>query len=396
MMPHPARRRDPSLGETMSRARIHHARPLFLAAVLALAAAGCDGPTGPLTVVTYNAGLAEGFVPGAADRSPRTADAIAGLDADVICVQEVWTPGQVADLEAATADAFPHRLLPEPSQQTEATPACTTEDLDPVVSCVEENCDASCVDELVDCMFAHCALPFLGLEKPCMECVQANVGGTPAEIEATCTTEFTHYAYDGAFGTGILSAHPLAGPEEHVFASTTNRRSVLHAVVDAPPGPVDVYCTHLTAVFSTIPYPREEGSWSEEQAAQIDEMLDFVDSTRSAERVVLAGDMNCGPKVGDSESTEKENWNALAASGMAVPYVEAEGECTLCPDNPLRTADADGKGQIIDHVLIEGFSGAATAERVLTEEITSERCGEEIDAAYSDHYGVRVHIEAGD
>lgn len=357
-----------------------------------VAVTGCGEQSGSLTVVTYNAGLAEGFVAGAADRSPRTAVAIGGLDADVICVQEVWTPTHIADLEAASADAFPHQYFPAPSQETLPEAACEASDLEPVISCVEESCDTSCIDELVDCMFANCVLPFLGLEKPCMECVQANVGRASGDIEATCTSEYTKYAYDGAFGTGILSAHPLSGPEELVFDSTTNRRSLLHAVVDAPPGPVDLYCTHLTAVFSLIPYPKEQGSWAEEQAVQVADMLDHIEQTRTSDMVVLAGDMNAGPEVGDSESTQKENWNVIAASGMAVPYVEAEGPCTLCPDNPLRTADADGKGQVIDHVLIEGFAGTTTAERILTDEITSVRCGEEIPAAYSDHYGVLVTI----
>ena len=368
--------------------------PLIALLLLSLVAVvGCpEEEGGPLTVVTYNAGLAEGFVPGAVDRSPKTAAAIGDLDGDVICVQEVWTPEQVADLEGATTGAFPHQYYPEPSQEMGSGAACDASDLEPVISCVEEDCDTSCVDELVDCMFDNCTLVFLGLEKNCMECVQANVGRDVDDIEATCTTEYTKYAYDGSFGTGILSAHPLSGTEELVFDSATNRRSVLHAVVDAPPGPVDLYCTHLTAVFDLIPYPQEDGSWVEDQTTQIDEMLAFIDDTRTGDLVVLAGDMNAGPKVGDSVADQKENWNLLASSGMSVPYVEAEGPCTMCPDNPLRDDDSDPI--LIDHVLIEGFTGAVTAERILTDEITSERCGEEIPAAYSDHYGVQVTIAA--
>ena len=32
-------------------------------------------------------------------------------------------------------------------------------------------------------------------------------------------------------------------------------------MVDLPVGPADIYCTHLTAIFALIPYPRDEGSW---------------------------------------------------------------------------------------------------------------------------------------
>ena len=347
-----------------------------------------------LTVVTYNAGLAVGFVPGAEDRATQVPDAIAALDADIVCVQEVWTDEHVQGLATAAATAFPHQFFPEASQLTDAAAACTADDLDPLIGCMEGSCDLECLDELIDCMFASCALNFLTLEKGCMECVQANVGGTAQEISDTCTTEHTHYAYGGAFGTGILSAYPLSNTEEHVFDSTTNRRSLLHAVAATPQGDVDVYCTHLTAVFDLIPYPKEEGSWAEEQTAQIEDMVAHIDSNATTGQVVLMGDMNCGPDVGSSVADQEDNWELLAASGMAVPYVDAEGPCTFCPDNPLMGADSDDDPRVIDHVLLEGFDGATTAERVLDEEITTELCGEEIAGAYSDHYGVSVTIEA--
>ena len=55
-----------------------------------------------------------------------------------------------------------------------------------------------------------------------------------------------------------------------MFVSTFNRRAVLHAELDtAALGTVHVFCTHLTAIFSSIPWPKPEGSWQEEQLAQI-------------------------------------------------------------------------------------------------------------------------------
>ncbi len=376
--------------------------PLGLYLALAILLTGCpsgdddddSAATEPLTVVTYNAGLAVGFVPGAEDRAPKASGAVAGLAADVVCVQEVWRDDHVDGLLLDTAGAFPHAYMAEPSQEILPDPACGADDLEPLITCVSDNCDLSCLDDVIDCMFASCAFNFLTLEKPCMECVQANVGRDPDAIEQTCTTEHTKYAYDGAFGTGILSAYPLSGTEELLFSSTTNRRSLLHAVVDAPLGPVDVYCTHLTAVFDLIPYPKEEGSWEEEQAVQIADMLAFIDQTATTGRTVLLGDMNAGPDVGDSVADQLANWNAIAASGMAVPYVDAEGPCTFCSDNPLQGTDTDTDDRVLDHVLVDGFGAATTAERVLDEEITTERCGEEMPGAYSYHYGVLVTVPA--
>ena len=47
-------------------------------------------PRAQLTVATYNAGLAPGFVDYAAERAPLTTAAIGALSVDVACIQELW------------------------------------------------------------------------------------------------------------------------------------------------------------------------------------------------------------------------------------------------------------------------------------------------------------------
>lgn len=291
------------------------------------------------------------------------------------------------------AAEHPHSYFPDAQPQIGTDPACTSGDIDPLVDCMAESCGDTCLDGLVDCVLSNCPFEFLRLPDDCTRCAQANIGGDVEAIRATCTTETTEYAYDGSFGTGILSRGEITSVEEKVFASTTNRRSALHAVVEAPAGPIDVYCTHLTAVFSTIPYPRAEGSWAEEQAVQIDELLTWIDETATTGRTAVMGDMNTGPAVGDSIAEVPENWELFEAAAMEVPYVAAAGECTFCPDNGLLGADSDEEGVVIDHVLLEGFEGTATATRVLDEVVDVETCGETIDGALSDHYGVRIAVE---
>ena len=359
--------------------------------LLPLVLCACGG-SGPLTVLTYNAGLATGYVPASPERTPLTAAAVSALQADLICLQEVWTPTHIDAFEQAAAASFEHRYFPAPQPEQSAEPACEAGALDGLLECLDTSCGDACDDELIDCVFASCALDFVFLDTTCMGCVQAEVGGSIDDVEDACTQGTTSYAYQGAFGTGILSAHPLADTQEHVFASTTNRRSVLHTVADTPAGEVDVYCTHLTAVFDVIPYPREEGSWEQEQAAQIDDLLAWIDSTASTGLTVLLGDFNTGPELGQSEAEAEDNWDVLAASGMAAPYVDTQGSCTYCPGNPLNMGDEGDAGRVIDHVFIEGFEGQPSAELVLTDEIEVERCEEPFTAAYSDHYGVRVTI----
>src|SRR6185436_6927836 len=133
--------------------------------------------------------------------------------------------------------------------------ACAKGDLDDVLACVGGACGGVCQDQLVDCVFRNCVGQFLQLPKSCQGCTMANVGGSPEEIQGICEKESTSFAYGGSFGTGILSKHPFVGdPVHEVFAentkpldarATTNQRGVHHAVIDAPMGEVDVYCTHL-------------------------------------------------------------------------------------------------------------------------------------------------------
>src|SRR6185436_14518650 len=183
--------------------------------------------------------------------------------------------------------------------------ACAKGDLDDVLACVGGACGGVCQDQLVDCVFRNCVGQFLQLPKSCQGCTMANVGGTPEEIQGICEKQSTSFAYGGSFGTGILSKHPFVGaPVRGAFdgkrkwlpaPATTNPRGAHHAVIDSPMGEVDVYCTRLSPVFVTIPYPRDSGSWAEEQADQIRALRDWIVDTQETDTVILAGDFNTGP-----------------------------------------------------------------------------------------------------
>ena len=356
---------------------------------------GCGGdgegdPTAPaaeLTFVTYNAGLARGFVPGADSRQAAIGTALAGVDADVICLQEVWEQDQIDAIAAATAAAFPHSFVPAPQQSSDAV--CLDGQLDGMLECVESFCDGVCTDQLDDCLLENCGFPFAVLPKDCQRCAMANVGSDAAGLVAVCEEAPVEFAYGGSFGTGILSKHPISSVEETVFASTSNRRSLLHAVIDTPEGPLDVYCTHLTAAFDSIPYPRAEGDWIAEQAAQIRLMNDTIDAA-GAERVVLLGDMNTGPAVNGMDGETPENWAIFEEYEWSNPYLDGNPACTYCGDNPLIGID-DSADRVIDHVMLRGF-GAATATRMLDGfDTTASSCDDVIDpSSLSDHYGVSV------
>lgn len=360
--------------------------------ILALALLACDRD---VTLVTYNAGLATGFVDAAVERTVPTSEAVAALGADVICVQEVWSPEQAqAMTDAATDAGYAEAVFMAPQVPADTgTPACPDGEIDDLVACAQDSCGDMCVDDLVDCVFDSCALDFLRLDDTCQECVMAEVGNDPEAIRSTCEAHSPGYAYGASFGIGLLSKSPLTSVDEVVFDSTTNRRGALHAVVDSPVGELDVYCTHLSAVFAVIPYPKPEGSWAEEQGAQIDALVSWVDGSSTADLAVVMGDFNTGPAFAGGVEEVPDSWAKLAATGWATPYAEqAAPACTFCADNPLN-AGGDGESVLIDHIFVAGeFTGDAAPSRVLDGSLDTTSCGAPLAAAYSDHYGVQVTL----
>ncbi|MEZ4237456.1 MAG: endonuclease/exonuclease/phosphatase family protein [Myxococcota bacterium] len=372
---------------------------LRLAIGLLALAGGCSGdkdgdttPTGPVsvTVATYNAGLAVGFVPGAESRTPLVADAVAGIDADVVCLQEVWLPEQVAAVEAATSSVFPSQYAPAAQQSSDAS--CAPGQLDSLVGCIADSCGDACVDEVVDCVFGSCPFQFVGLPQDCMRCAMANVGEDPEVVASSCEDAPVEFAYGGSFGTVLLSKRPLENVTEHVFSSTTNRRSVISAEVDFDGKRATVMCTHLTAVFDTIPYPRTPGSWAEEQLAQVEELNAMAAAIDGP--VVLLGDLNTGVSGDGVKAEAPESLNALLAAGWDDPYRSLDGRCTFCSTNPLIVGADDDDNRLIDHVLLQGEVEATGATRILDQTVSAESCAYDLStSALSDHYGVSVTLE---
>ncbi len=357
-------------------------------ALLALFLIGCGG-TDPFTAVTYNAGLAEGFVLGASERAETTAAATVALDADVICVQEVWLPEHIAAFEAAAATDYPHTVFMADAPDGGSEAACANDDLDPLFTCYADNCADGCFDKVADCLLQNCGGDFLALGDQCIGCLEANVGDAPNARE-NCETEDTKYAYGGAFGIGILSAHPITSSETITLDSTTNRRGTIHAVLDVDGDPVDVFCTHLTADLA-LPYTGAAEGWAPEQLAQINTLTDWVGTQATADLSIWMGDFNTGPDGTEYDAELLENYTALASIGWDAPYPDEDIDCTYCLDNGL--INNSGTGAVLDHVFVNSPEGTVyTATRVLDADIDVPACGETISAPPSDHYGVQVII----
>ena len=353
------------------------------------------GTSGSLEVVTYNGGLAIGFVEAAEARAPEVAKAVAGLSADIVCLQEIWIPEHVDLVKSETAASYPTAIFPAPDAGTVGPAACTEADTTELLTCVQDNgCDVICADDLVNCVLANCASEFTAVPDTCRGCLQANVGNEIDDIVATCQAESTEFAFGGSFGIGLLAKGEVKAQDEIVFESSTNRRGLIHAEVATEIGTVHAFCTHLTAVFSDIPYPKATGSWAEEQAAQIDRLVQFVDEKAGQGIAVVMGDMNTGP-AGEGYIAEVEaNYQKFVDAGFRSPYVSTAGNpCTFCADNPIIARGNDDTASVVlDHVFVRGTDAPASGTRVLDGPLEVPGCEGPLQSALSDHYGVSVTI----
>ncbi len=347
--------------------------------------------------VTYNAGLAVGYVDYAPERLPKVGNALGGFDADVICMQEVWTEEQALALIDAAKAKFPYSYYKiSENEFTEAgEAACTAEETAPLEVCVEANCAEVEAANIATCVLANCEAEFGAVSGNCSSCVIANIGNTVEQIMTTCKTPGKptgKFAYDGHNGLLMLSKYEMTATDDLVFDSYANRRVVLSGAITLEAlGKVNVFCTHLTANLSDVAYNGDYESWGDEQAMQITGLIDYVTKTADGNPAVVMGDMNCGPETGNVVGELVDNYAMFGASGMSVPYTENESSvCSWCAENPLTGDTRDD--HIIDQVMFKNMPEEIEYEssRVFDKELEIESNEETMKVRLSDHYGVMV------
>jgi endonuclease/exonuclease/phosphatase family metal-dependent hydrolase len=366
----------------------------LLTTSISLGATACgDDETTPaenpeLSFATYNAGLAYGFVEYAEQRSPLVPPAVAELSVDVLCLQEVWDQSDVAAMKSATASKLPTALFFDNQQSFSESAACTSGEVDPLLACVEPVCGNT---PEATCVLTNCADEFGATSDACQTCLAANVGGTLDAIEAACGEGGALYAYDGAFGVGLLTNQEVTASDQLVLESTLNRRGVLYAELATAAGPLHVFCTHLTADLS-FNYPGTADSWGDEQRDQIGALLAYVEAKAGTAPTVILGDLNTGPALEGIASELPENYALFSDAGWEAPFVSDNPACTFCGENPLVGNPGDPKRTVlIDHVLFKNQpSGSFSSSLILDQDITIDIEGTDTTSKLSDHYGVAV------
>lgn len=283
-------------------------------------------------LTTFNTGLFHGLIEGATARREKLIEALIELEADVVCLQEVW-PKEVATGWSAS-------------------------EIEAIIAAVEA-------------VYPH---HFAGLE--------------PFRDEG--------YVSGGHHGLLTLSRHPFEIATLHQLPSTLVRRGVLHTRISVPGlGKIDVFNTHLAADLSHIlPYPGGAfSSFGEEQAAQMELLLEMADTLSTSKKVMLLGDFNAGPEAEGVAAEWPENYQKLiragfydaAVDGVPVPLV------TYAAENTLTETSVD---RILDHILLRFDEERPQVERIWRiwdQPMVLSDAGRLIHL--SDHYGLALSLE---
>ena len=348
-------------------------------------------PAVPYSLVTYNLGLAQNYVDYAEERVEHVVAAVAGLDAELVCLQEVWDADDIEAVIQGAKASFPHFYVPETPEEGGTEPACSEEESGPLLGCVTEHCAEA--ENLADCALENCGTEFAAVSSPCSSCLVANIAKPLEEIFVNCAEGSAMYTYAGHSGLVLLSAAPLVAAEHKILDSCIVRRVAIYARIDKEGEPLHAFCTHLTAGLD-VEYPGEFGSYSEEQAHQIDQLLEYMGEKAVDGGAVLLGDMNTGPALPpDMEGNRVENFQKFVDAGLVSPYLNQDAPvCTWCVSNTL--IGEDDKDNVIDHIFflhLDDVAATLQAERIFTELVEIQVEGEGKETNLSDHFGVWAH-----
>jgi endonuclease/exonuclease/phosphatase family metal-dependent hydrolase len=396
-------------------------------------AGGGEPPAGlDVAVETYNLALAGSFIAYEQQRRELLPDAIANSDADILCLQEVWTQADKEAIRDAAAANFPNVFIVEdnlltplddPEDQNGDIPPLPTEvpcpegdakdDMDAAIDCAAQECNTlSPGDEngqttSIDCAIADClpAVASLLLVPRCYACLATQLPtSTFAQIRSSCPTVVEQdLAFEGQNGVMILSRYPLKDTVSWVIPGTWNRRVIMSATAELPGGhELDVYCNHLTPVFSSIafPYTGQYGDgqtgapgWEAELLLQAQKLIDYVDVTSGETPAVILGDLNAGRDYpaqdifADGEAALDLLETAFTPA-YAADYVP---QCTFCIENPVREPEADDVSNWIDHIHLYNLAATSVVrtERTFDEDVLPV---DGMMVPLSDHFGMRSVI----
>jgi endonuclease/exonuclease/phosphatase family metal-dependent hydrolase len=373
--------------------------------MLAISTAGCGSEAceqaPPLTLATFNAGLAAADVEYAPERAEPVAEALAAQRVDVLCVQEFWSAADWDRLIEAAGTNLPNVVRRDPLPQCAS--GCLAGETDPVATCAAEPCAGLTGVEYLGCADSHCGAQQV-LSGSCIGCLlgeaTADGGATETELAERCAIppdqSADAYLFDCSYDTGILTSGAVVHQESRPLDSFMVLSTVDHARIATEAGEVDVFCAHLQSEMG-FPYQGDFGSYEAEQAHQIDQLLAFIGEKDDGSRpVVLMGDLNTGPAIPEAGVVGEwpHHYQRFVTAGFANPHAESgDASCSYCPENTFQSDSADPR--LLDHILLKNATTGASCTRFMTETTTIEsKDGDLVETHYSDHFGLQATLES--
>jgi len=366
-----------------------------------------------LRVATFNAGLAVGAVKFASERVEAVAHQLPRIDADLVCLQEVWLEEHWSRIADAAKDSLPNAVrLNVASRRADATSAatgakavCSAREVAPLTQCAKRRCANLSSDALAACVIWQCRSAADRLSPECASCLASDPTGTldtivepcvsaRADKQATTVARAGLLAYGGSHGLGVLTREPVLASDVRQLGTDLNARAALYARLKTlAVGEVDVFCTHLTPDMGSV-VPSGGRSWRDVHAEELDGLRRWIDVKFGGMRfVLLVGDFNAGPSLGSTiVSRFPEDYEKLVSDGFVNAYtLQPNALCTFCEGNPLNRGTGDS-GSLIDHILTKRFDGFVSVEPILRDSVEL-RVGEgRVRGAYSDHYGLKATL----
>lgn len=359
------------------------------------------------SVVSYNVALLRLNDPPTHDaRRTQILSDLATLDADFLCLQEVWEDSDAIILEQflAAHDYQTFRVV-----LSNPTPPCSGQVIG-LAGLVQSAEFATCVgDDLSINTYIRCiaetdpAKYSRLISSGCQACAQkalALQSGSPDVATALldCSNAQTEL-FGVNHGLMLLSKLPMTNARSMTIPHEGLFRGALLASVQG----VEIACTHLTPgseLGERGNMTSSEGSDGvftfsgavAERNSQI-RAIDAAFSSNSDTPMVFLGDMNCGESnSATNDNSSPESYREFGVLGWENIYPEQVGSCTFCGRNDsddlnprLAGAGWGGRGSnsIIDHIF---------TKNVNTSQLNYSRILDGSDAQ-SDHYGVKVTFE---
>ncbi len=347
-----------------------------------------------VTIETFATQLSDYFMRDVDQRAEAMVEVVANLDADLVCLNEVYVPEYLDAIEAATEDRYLVVRSDDPDLTVTGDLTTREGDLPPSVPIPCEGDAAAAAHDLLACAAERCsedgvslagpgdratrclteerlclgpAVPFLvgdTLGQGGMQCFGCLIPAlaeqrTLPEAEATCTTESEdRWVFGRSAGVAVLAlretlqAVPDEAPELYRLPSFAWQKGALRLPlrVRENGAQFDFYCTHLTYQRDlNNPYvgPYGEGQFGPEgaeaeQLLQAERLVELIiaNGETSARRAVLAGELYSSPEpsettVPDLLAFRPETLAALTRELRPLVAPSFVAPCTWCDNNPL-------------------------------------------------------------